>query len=130
VTWPFQELVNTYGQPRYGEVNPGLFTIVTFPFEFGIMFGDIGHGVKTTKNHFIKSILFLFGAFLVIFGESFLKSVLKNNRSEPLECRDVAMLHKARYLFFLLGCFAAYCGFIYNDCFSISLNYVPSCYEG
>jgi V-type H+-transporting ATPase subunit a len=43
-TWPFQEIVNTYGVPRYGEVNPGLFTITTFPFLFGVMFGDIGHG--------------------------------------------------------------------------------------
>ena len=33
----FQNIVNTYGIPRYGEVNPGIFTIVTFPFLFGIM---------------------------------------------------------------------------------------------
>jgi V-type H+-transporting ATPase subunit a len=44
-TWAFQELVSTYGIPRYGEINPAVFTIVTFPYLFGIMFGDIGHGV-------------------------------------------------------------------------------------
>lgn len=44
VTWPMQEIVNTYGIPRYGEINPGLFTVVTFPFLFGVMFGDIIHG--------------------------------------------------------------------------------------
>lgn len=38
--------MNTYGIPRYDEINPGLFTIITFPFLFGMMFGDIGHGVK------------------------------------------------------------------------------------
>lgn len=50
-TIPFQEIVNTYGIPRYREVNPGLFTIVFFPFLFGVMFGDIGHG----------GVLFMFG---------------------------------------------------------------------
>ena len=33
----FQELVDTYGVPRYREANPALFTSVTFPFLFGVM---------------------------------------------------------------------------------------------
>ena len=40
----FQALVDTYGVPRYREINPGVFAIVLFPFLFGIMFGDVGHG--------------------------------------------------------------------------------------
>jgi V-type H+-transporting ATPase subunit a len=50
--------VDTYGIPSYKEVNPGIFTIVTFPFEFGVMFGDMGHG----------GLMFLFGLFLCLFA--------------------------------------------------------------
>ena len=40
----FQGLVNTYGVPRYREMNPGAFAIILFPFLFAIMFGDVWHG--------------------------------------------------------------------------------------
>lgn len=56
VTWVFQEIVNTYGIPTYKEVNPSVFAIVTFPFLFGVMFGDIGHGF----------VLFLIGSTLCL----------------------------------------------------------------
>jgi len=36
--------VNTYGVPSFKEINPAFFTTVTFPFLFGVMFGDIAHG--------------------------------------------------------------------------------------
>lgn len=91
-TWPFQEIVNTYGIPRYGEVNPGLFTIVSFPFLFGLMFGDIGHGL----------LLLSFGIYLV------------SAKHEP-----DSMLNKVKYLFLMCGIFACFCGFIYNEFFAV-----------
>ena len=56
----FQELINAYGVASYREINPTVFTLITFPFLFGVMFGDAGHGVimfgklsKITSVHFI-----------------------------------------------------------------------------
>lgn len=41
----FQGLVTNYGQPRYGELDPTPVLALTFPIVFGIMFGDVGHGL-------------------------------------------------------------------------------------
>jgi len=54
-----QMITNTYGVPNYGEANPAVFTIVTFPFLFAVMFGDYGHG----------SLILLVGSILVLFDK-------------------------------------------------------------
>lgn len=42
---PFEMLVSGYGIPSYRSVDPTLFVGITFLAMFGMMFGDIGHGL-------------------------------------------------------------------------------------
>jgi len=49
--------VDTYGVPTYLEANPVPVSIVSFPFLFGMMFGDMGHG---SIYLFIGTVLTLF----------------------------------------------------------------------
>jgi V-type H+-transporting ATPase subunit a len=106
-TWAFQEIVNTYGVPRYREINPALFNIVTFPFLFGVMFGDIGHGF----------LLFLFAGYLC-WGKDEFKG------DHPLR-----PALKARYLLLMMGFFAIFNGWMYNDFLSIPLGIFGTCYK-
>lgn len=41
----FQGLATNYGQPSYGELDPTPVLALTFPLIFGLMFGDVGHGL-------------------------------------------------------------------------------------
>jgi V/A-type H+-transporting ATPase subunit I len=41
----YQSLVNAFGTPTSYEVNPALMMSITFPVFFGLMFGDVGHGL-------------------------------------------------------------------------------------
>ena len=73
------------------------------------MFGDIGHG----------SILLFIGAFMTIFAD-YLKA---------LDNPAIKSLLQARYLLLLLGFFATYMGFIYNDFMSLPTRLFSSCYD-
>ncbi len=42
---PFEEITKLYGFPHYDEVDPTPFMAITFPILFGLMFGDLGHGL-------------------------------------------------------------------------------------
>lgn len=59
VTEAFVDIIEAYGVATYREANPAVFSIVTFPFLFAVMFGDFGHGLLMARFHDILSSHFL-----------------------------------------------------------------------
>ena len=134
ITYPFQEIVNQYGIPNYHEINPGFFTVITFPFLFGIMFGDMGHG------------LILFAISLYLFhlankGKRNRNNNIINNDEMPdnniyeeniLNSKEDSMLKSCvqfRYFFLICSIFAIFCGLMYNEFFSVPLDLFGTCYN-
>ena len=55
---PFELITKMYGIPSYSEIDPTPFLAFTFPFIFGLMFGDIGHGLVLIIAGFLGGIIF------------------------------------------------------------------------
>lgn len=69
------------------------------------MFGDMGHGL----------ILFLLGLYLVFNNKALSKS-------------SMSFVCDLRYMVLMMGFFAFYCGWIYNDFLGMNVNFLGSCY--
>lgn len=104
ITRCFQDIVDAYGIPNYREANPTVFTIVTFPFLFAVMFGDLGHGI----------LLFL-AALYVVLNEKKLKQV-------AAESEMFGMMYEGRYVILLMAVFSIYVGILYNEFFSMPMT--------
>ncbi|KAF2322847.1 hypothetical protein GH714_031347 [Hevea brasiliensis] len=99
-TTAFQEIVDAYGVAKYQEANPGVYTIVTFPFLFAVMFGDWGHGI-----------CLLLATLIYIIREKKLSGQKLGDITE--------MTFGGRYVILLMALFSIYTGLIYNEFFSV-----------
>uniref|UniRef100_A0A1D1XUJ5 V-type proton ATPase subunit a n=1 Tax=Anthurium amnicola TaxID=1678845 RepID=A0A1D1XUJ5_9ARAE len=99
----FQEIVDAYGVAKYQEANPAVYTIITFPFLFAVMFGDWGHGI-----------CLLLGSLVLILRENRLGSQKLGSFME--------MAFGGRYVVLLMALFSIYCGLIYNEFFSVPFH--------
>ncbi|KAJ3682630.1 hypothetical protein LUZ60_015203 [Juncus effusus] len=100
-TTAFQEIVDAYGIARYREANPGVFTVVTFPFLFAVMFGDWGHGIC----------IFLCTLYLII----------REKKLSSQKLGDIMeMMFGGRYVILMMSIFSIYTGLIYNEFFSVT----------
>lgn len=81
--------------------------MVTFPFLFGVMYGDVGHGF----------LLLMTGLSLMFFGDH-----------EFMKKSDMKSIRNLRYIIALMGFFAFFIGFLYNDFMSIPLQVSNSCF--
>jgi len=98
-----QSIVDAYGMARYQEFNPAVFSCITFPFLFGVMFGDVGHGIMMA----------LVGLLLVLYE----KKLAYLAQDEMF-----GTLYKGRYNILAMGIFATYSGFIYNELFAVPME--------
>ncbi|XP_024960444.1 V-type proton ATPase subunit a2-like [Cynara cardunculus var. scolymus] len=106
----FQTIVDAYGVAKYQEANPGVYTIVTFPFLFAVMFGDWGHGI-----------CILLATLYLIFRE---KKYSSQKLGDIME-----MTFGGRYVILLMSLFSIYTGLIYNEFFSVPFElFSPSAY--
>ncbi|KAH1141474.1 hypothetical protein AAZX31_12G037600 [Glycine max] len=110
-TSSFQGIIDSYGVAKYQEANPTVYTVVTFPFLFAVMFGDWGHGI-----------CLLLAALYFIIREKKLSSQKLDDITE--------MTFGGRYVILLMAIFSIYTGFIYNEFFSVPFAiFAPSAYE-
>ncbi|SMQ48756.1 unnamed protein product [Zymoseptoria tritici ST99CH_3D7] len=109
-TLGFQTIIDAYGTAKYTEVNPGLPTIVTFPFLFAVMFGDFGHGFIMTC-----------AAVAMIYWEK----PLQRGKQDEL----FGMAFYGRYIMLMMGIFSMYTGLIYCDVFSKDIPLAKSMWE-
>jgi len=99
----FQGIVESYGVASYKELNPAVFTVISFPFLFAVMFGDVGHGI----------VMALVAMYVISLEQ-------KISRSKLDEMTQT--VYDGRYIILLMGVFSIFTGLIYNEFFAVPLD--------
>jgi V/A-type H+-transporting ATPase subunit I len=92
----YELLVEAYGLPSYHELDPTIIWVFSFPIIFGLMFGDVGHGIIITIAGFLIKPLFD-------------KYKIRGEMFDPL--------YKGRFLIISCGIMSMFFGFLYGDFF-------------
>ncbi|GKU90033.1 hypothetical protein SLEP1_g4083 [Rubroshorea leprosula] len=93
-TSAFQEIVDAYGVAKYQEANPGIFTIITFPFLFAVMFGDWGHEarrhitVMVFGSRYVIMMMALFSIYTGLIDNEFFSVPFELFGPSAYACRD------------------------------------------
>ncbi|MFH1789199.1 MAG: V-type ATPase 116kDa subunit family protein [Candidatus Altiarchaeota archaeon] len=94
---PFETITRSYGLPGYYEIDPTIFLAVSFPLIFGMMFGDVGHG-------------------LIIAASGFILARVK---------KDDATLRDFARIFAYCGLTSTFFGFLYGSVFGLETVFAP-----
>jgi V/A-type H+-transporting ATPase subunit I len=94
---PFGELTKLYGLPHYDEIDPTPIMAITFPIIFGLMFGDLGHGL------------------VLLFGGLIIGLLIKGNRAIKNVC----------YIMAACGAAACVAGLVFGEAFGQPLPWGP-----
>ncbi len=95
---PFEALVKIYGLPSYYEIDPTSVLFVTFPLVFGMMYGDVGHGI----------VLFLLSMGIFLSGKERFKKMAKFKEFSPI--------------LILCSIFSVFFGFLYGEFFGLKFH--------
>ncbi len=94
---PFEEITRLYGLPKYSEVDPTPFIAISFPILFGLMFGDLGHGL------------------LLLIGGLTVGLLIKSNKGMKNVC----------YIMAACGAAASVAGLLFGEFFGVELPWGP-----